>query len=345
MTLKNKNPWKYLSVGLLGVIAIGLFAPAQAAPGDALSGWQAAVADLQTQVDAAVGDFQGQIDALVADLATEASDRAAADTAEESRATTAEAGIASDLAAHELADGDLSPTNEIQSLSETDGVISLSGDGSVTVQDRVSSTCAAGSSIRAIAADGTVTCEADTDTNTTYTAGTGLALTGTEFSADSTLQKRVSSTCAAGSSIRVISATGGVTCETDTDTNTTYDGTDFATSNQSCAAGKVVTGVDASGAVTCATDANTGFPSVYYIQNSKSIGGTLYDSVTATCDAGDTMLNYGHAGGSTLDRISNEDMFHSGSGSGVVISFYNGDLASHTYYVEVNCLDFGTPHT
>jgi len=204
MTLKNKNLWKYLSVGLLGVIAIGLLAPAQAAPGDALSGWQLAVADLQSQIDTTVGDFQGQIDDLVTDLATEVS-----------RATAAEAGIASNLAAHELADGDLSDTNEIQSLSETDGVISLSGDGSVTVQDRVSSTCAAGSSIRAIAADGTVTCEADTDTNTTYTAGTGLVLTGTEFSADTNqLQKRVSSSCAVGSSIRAIAADGTVTCET-----------------------------------------------------------------------------------------------------------------------------------
>ena len=51
MTLKNKNPWKYLSVGLLGVIAIGLFAPVHAAPGGAQSGWQVAVAGLQGQID------------------------------------------------------------------------------------------------------------------------------------------------------------------------------------------------------------------------------------------------------------------------------------------------------
>jgi hypothetical protein len=42
-------------------------------------------------------------------------------------------------------------------------------------QVRVGATCAAGSSIRAIAADGTVTCEVDTDsdTNTTYSRGAG----------------------------------------------------------------------------------------------------------------------------------------------------------------------------
>jgi len=142
MTLKNKNPWKYLSVGLLGVIAIGLFAPVQAAPGDALSGWQLAVAGIQAQINTIVGsDFQTQIDDVV-----------------------------SDLAVHEAADGDLSSTNEIQSLSEIDGVISLSDDGFVTVQDRVSSSCAVGSSIRAIAADGTVTCE-------TIVQGGSLSLT------------------------------------------------------------------------------------------------------------------------------------------------------------------------
>ena len=49
------------------------------------------------------------------------------------------------------------------------------------LQRRVSGTCPAGAAISAIAVDGTVSCE--TDDNTTYTAGHGLALNGTEFSA------------------------------------------------------------------------------------------------------------------------------------------------------------------
>lgn len=52
---------------------------------------------------------------------------------------------------------------------------------STQVQLRVDDSCAVGSSIRVIAADGTVTCEVDGDT--TYTAGAGLDLNGTTLSA------------------------------------------------------------------------------------------------------------------------------------------------------------------
>jgi hypothetical protein len=90
------------------------------------------------------------------------------------------------------------------------------------IQSRVMGTCAPGAAIRAIQPNGQVLCETDDDTHTTYTAGNGLLLSGTTFLVNpSIVQGRVGQTCAAGSSIRAIDVSGGVTCETDTDTTYT----------------------------------------------------------------------------------------------------------------------------
>jgi hypothetical protein len=65
------------------------------------------------------------------------------------------------------------------------------------LQRRVSGSCAAGNAIRVINEDGTIVCEADNDT--TYTAGTGLDLVGTQFRADTAeVQARVSAGCSTG---------------------------------------------------------------------------------------------------------------------------------------------------
>lgn len=112
------------------------------------------------------------------------------------------------------------------------------------------------------------------DNDTTYSAGAGLTQDGTVFSVDtSAIQSRVNQTCAPGSSVRVINAAGGVLCEVDDDTNTTYiagnglvlAGTTFSANpsvvqnrvSQSCSAGSSIRAIDVAGAVTCETDTDT----------------------------------------------------------------------------------------
>ena len=106
-------------------------------------------------------------------------------------------------------------------VSPTTGAVIVAPDTNY-MQRRISSTCSAGQSIRAIAADGTVTCEVDdnSDAVSAVTAGTGIFVsptTGTVIvSADtSVMQRRIASSCPAGESIRAIAADGSITCEVD----------------------------------------------------------------------------------------------------------------------------------
>lgn len=109
-------------------------------------------------------------------------------------------------------------------------------------QARVVGVCATGSAISKINSDGSVACESDDDT--TYTSGVGLNLTGTQFSVNydtntltqnlgilavnlANVQKRVSSSCAIGSSIRLINSDGTVSCELDNSEPTGLAGGDL----------------------------------------------------------------------------------------------------------------------
>jgi len=87
-------------------------------------------------------------------------------------------------------------------------------------QQRVTGTCAVGSAIRVINADGTVVCEADDNSGGTVTkVGTGSGLTGGPITTSGTIsvdaaqvQTRVTGSCSGGTSIRVINENGTVGC-------------------------------------------------------------------------------------------------------------------------------------
>jgi hypothetical protein len=132
------------------------------------------------------------------------------------------------------------------------GGVTLSVD-TTTIQGRVTGVCAVGSSIRQVNADGTVLCQNDTAGTgdiTGVTAGTGLTGGGgsgaVTLTVDTTMiQARVNGTCAAGTFVTAISATGAVTCGNDT------IGTGDITG---VTAGTGLTGGGASGGVTLTVD-------------------------------------------------------------------------------------------
>ena len=190
--------------------------------------------------------------------------------------------------------------------SPTGGAVTLSVN-TATIQSRVSGTCAAGSSIRTIAADGTVSCQTDTNsggTITGVTAGGGLNGGGNAgavtLSVDTTvIQARVAGTCTAGNSIRAIAADGSVTCQADTNSGGTITGVTAGTGlsgggtsgavtlsvntsaiqarvGGTCPGGQSIRVINADGSVTCQVDG--GFKSCSVVTGTTAVGcpsGTL----------------------------------------------------------------------
>jgi hypothetical protein len=110
----------------------------------------------------------------------------------------------------------------------------------------------------------------DVDDDTTYSAGEGLELDGTEFAIDpDQTQRRVAEFCATGYSIRVVNTDGSVVCEKDD--GATYSagnglslaGTTFSIDpaytqrrvGGSCAVGSTIRTINSDGSVECQMDA------------------------------------------------------------------------------------------
>lgn len=101
----------------------------------------------------------------------------------------------------------------------TNGAIGAAQVDAAQVQRRVAGTCAGGSSIRGVNADGSVNCQSTgSGTITGIVAGSGLAGGGTSgsvsLSADtSVVQKRITGSCPSGAAISAVTVGGTVSCQ------------------------------------------------------------------------------------------------------------------------------------
>jgi hypothetical protein len=174
----------------------------------------------------------------------------------------------------------------------------------------------------------------DGDDDTTYGAGSGLELSGTEFSVDTgAIQQRVGDTCPAGSSIRVIHVDGTVDCETD-DVGSGGGGGDIT----AVIAGHGLTGGGESGTVTLDIDQSYRLPQSCTNGEIPEWSGTTWacgtDDVGTGGGGGDiTGVNAGGGltgGGSSGDVTLEADFAGSGSADTVARSDHDHDSRYYT---------------
>jgi hypothetical protein len=142
------------------------------------------------------------------------------------------------LALYRNASGGASVFAEAHAATAVDGLVSLAmGD-----QERLDDAVLAGPLFLEVTVGGTVLSPRLPIRSVPYALRAARAETLGELGPDD-VQRRVTQACPAGSSIRAIAANGAVTCQADTDTNTTY--------SASCGANQFVRSLSTSGTATC----------------------------------------------------------------------------------------------
>ncbi|MBI5525606.1 MAG: tail fiber domain-containing protein [Deltaproteobacteria bacterium] len=220
---------------------------------------------------------------------------------------------------------------------DTGGVTGqMIADGTITFSDWAASGCSA----RKIPKYNGTAWECSDDLNsggdiTAVNPGTGLTGGGLSgavtLSADTSyLQRRVASTCAAGSAIRAVNADGTVTCETDDGQNFTASngvvlvGTDLQLSTTGCAIGYVWKYNGASW--TCLLDADSGGDITAVTAGPGLTGGGLTGPVT---------LDAAFAGSGAASTVSRSDHGHVGAyepaiAAGANNQYWRGDKTWQT---------------